>query len=45
MSRRLAEERPDLVILETFDGAEHVQSWNTDPARYEAAVQEFLRDL
>jgi pimeloyl-ACP methyl ester carboxylesterase len=45
VSRRLAGERPDLVILETFDAAEHVQSWNTDPARYEAAVRDFLRDL
>jgi pimeloyl-ACP methyl ester carboxylesterase len=45
VSERLAEASPDLVTLEVFDGAEHVQSWNADPGEYEAAVQQFLADL
>ena len=34
--------RSDLVDLERFDGDGHVQSWNTDRARYERAVRAFL---
>jgi pimeloyl-ACP methyl ester carboxylesterase len=45
VSERLADERPDLVTLEVFDGAAHVQSWNVDPNRYDAAVTEFLAGL
>lgn len=41
-SRRLADARPDLVELVEFDGAGHVQSWNTDPATYESQVADFL---
>ena len=28
-----------------FVGADHMYPWNTDPARYEAAVAEFLRSV
>ena len=30
------------VRYERFDGADHMYPWNTDPARYEAVVEEFL---
>jgi len=41
-SRRLADDRPDLVELVEVPGAEHVQSWNIDRAMYERSVVEFL---
>ena len=41
-SRRLADDRPDLVELVEVPGAEHVQSWNIDRATYERSVVEFL---
>lgn len=41
-SRRLADDRPDLVELVEVPGAEHVQSWNIDRAAYESSVVEFL---
>jgi fermentation-respiration switch protein FrsA (DUF1100 family) len=42
-SRRLAQERPDLVTLAAFPQAGHVESWNVDRARYEATLRAFLR--
>jgi pimeloyl-ACP methyl ester carboxylesterase len=42
-SRRLAQERPDLVSLATFPQAGHVESWNVDRTRYEAILTAFLR--
>jgi hypothetical protein len=45
LSERLAAEKPDLVQLETFDGAGHVAAWNTDPARYDRLLEEFLSGL
>jgi uncharacterized protein len=42
ISEALAEARPDLVTLERFDGDGHVQSWNTDRARYEGTLRAFL---
>ncbi|WP_327584376.1 TMEM53 family protein [Nonomuraea sp. NBC_00507] len=30
------------VTYEEFPDAEHVESWNSDPARYEKAVTDFL---
>jgi uncharacterized protein len=42
VSERLARSRPDLVTLERFGGAGHVQSWNVDRARYERALRAFL---
>jgi fermentation-respiration switch protein FrsA (DUF1100 family) len=43
-SDQFAEARPDLVRYEVFAGAAHVQSWNVDPLRYEAALREFLTE-
>jgi pimeloyl-ACP methyl ester carboxylesterase len=45
VSERLAAERRDLVTFLSFEGAEHVQSWNMDPARYDAAMRRFLDAL
>lgn len=42
LSEALAAEEPELVRLETFDGAEHVGAWNQDTARYEQLLREFL---
>jgi len=42
-SERLAAEHPALVTLHRVRGAGHVESWNTDPARYRAIVGAFLR--
>ncbi len=43
-SRELATDNPDLVTLDVFD-ADHVESYNSDPQRYDAVVSEFLADL
>jgi pimeloyl-ACP methyl ester carboxylesterase len=45
VSRRLHDELPDLVTLVTVEGAEHVQSWNTDPQRYEVEVSGFFESI
>lgn len=42
VSSTLVEARPDLVRLVVTDGADHVASWNLDPATYESAVIDFL---
>ena len=42
ISERLARARPDLVAFERFGGDGHVQSWNTDRARYERMLRAFL---
>lgn len=42
ISEELAVARPDLVTLQRFAGDGHVQSWNTDRARYERALRAFL---
>jgi uncharacterized protein len=42
VSERLARARPDLVTLERFGGAGHVESWNVDRGRYERALRAFL---
>ena len=42
ISEALAAARPDLVTLERFAGDGHVQSWNTDRARYEGTLRAFL---
>jgi pimeloyl-ACP methyl ester carboxylesterase len=44
ISRELAEIEPDLVRLEEFDG-EHVEAYNADPERYQAAVTSYLEAL
>jgi pimeloyl-ACP methyl ester carboxylesterase len=41
-SEELARARPDLVDLERFAGATHVESWNADPGRYTTAEAAFL---
>jgi uncharacterized protein len=35
---------PSLVTLEVFPGAGHLESWNTDRARYTSLVESFLLD-
>lgn len=45
VSERLRNERPDLVTLVAVEGAEHVQSWNDDPAKYSHEVSTFLGTL
>jgi pimeloyl-ACP methyl ester carboxylesterase len=35
---------PSLVTLEVFPGAGHLESWNTDRARYASLVESFLLD-
>lgn len=44
-SERLEASHPDLVTLEVVPRAEHVESWNVDPAAYDAEVARFLRRL
>ncbi len=44
-SDELAEARPDLVTYVRIEGADHMQTWNVDPERYEAEVSSFLRAL
>ena len=41
----LAEIRPDIVQYVRNPGVKHVRSWNADPASYETAVKEFLREV
>ena len=38
-------DRSNLVTYVRVPNAAHVRSWNTDPARYESAVREFLNSL
>ena len=38
----LAAKRPDLVRFEPWQKALHTKEWNTDPARWDAAVRDFL---
>jgi hypothetical protein len=42
VSQELKAAQPDLVTLETFPGALHVESWNFDRARYGDLVRSFL---
>ncbi len=44
-SERLEASHPDLVTLDVVPHAEHVESWNVDPAAYDAEVARFLRRL
>ena len=41
-SDALAQARPDIVSYHRVPDATHVRSWNMNPERYEATVQEFL---
>lgn len=42
-SRELAARRDWRVQYEEFPGAQHTQSWNIDPHRYDAVLTDFLR--
>ena len=42
-SERFAAAHPDLVRLERFETAAHLEAWNTERARYESVVGGFLR--
>ncbi|MDL9979723.1 alpha/beta hydrolase family protein [Microbacterium sp. ASV49] len=42
-SHRLAEARPDLVELDSFDVARHTKLWNYDQERWSAAITSWLR--
>ena len=42
VSRRFEAAHPRLVHLDVVEGAGHVESWNVDPARYDARVRGFL---
>ena len=44
-SVELAEARPDLVTLETFDGVGHLCPWNADRRRYVEVVSAFLAEV
>jgi hypothetical protein len=41
-SDELKQDHPDLVQEVRVDGADHVESWNVDPGRYEATESAFL---
>nr|WP_274619300.1 alpha/beta fold hydrolase [Dermacoccus nishinomiyaensis] len=41
-SAELARLRPDIVTWQRWEQARHVREWNTDPARWERCVREFL---
>lgn len=41
-SKQLHADHPDLVTLDLVPGAEHVASWNADPAGYDAALRSFF---
>lgn len=41
LSQALEDRRPDLVTLESFE-ADHTLAWNSDPARWRAAVRNWL---
>ncbi len=44
-SDALAQARPDVVSYHRVPDATHVRSWNLNPAKYEAAVREFLEGV
>jgi pimeloyl-ACP methyl ester carboxylesterase len=41
-SEQLAAARPEVVTLQEFPAAGHVESWNSDPAGYAAGLRAFL---
>lgn len=42
VSQRLAQNSPGLATYEEFPGAAHLESWNTDRARYERVLAAYL---
>ena len=45
VTRRLVAAKPRLGQYVAVEGAEHVESWNVDPASYDQAVRQFLEPL
>ena len=45
ITRRLAADQPERVQQVVVEGANHVESWNVDPAAYDARVRAFLAPL
>ena len=45
ISREFVTRRPELATLVTFPSAEHTQEWNSDPDGWDAAVENWLRNV
>lgn len=45
ISRELVSRRPGLATLVTFRSVEHTQEWNSDPDGWDAAVENWLRNI
>ena len=45
ISREFISRRPELATLLTFPSAEHTQEWNSDPDGWDAAVENWLRNV
>lgn len=45
ISREFVSRRPGLATLLTFPSAEHTQEWNSDPDGWDAAVENWLRNV
>lgn len=45
ISREFVRRRPELATLLTFPSAEHTQEWNSDPDGWDAAVENWLRNV
>lgn len=45
ISREFVSRRPELATLLTFPSAEHTQEWNSDPDGWDAAVENWLRNV
>ncbi|MEO5318154.1 alpha/beta fold hydrolase [Arthrobacter sp. CC3] len=45
ISREFVSRRPELATLLTFPHAEHTQEWNSDPDGWDAAVENWLRNV
>ncbi|MBP1235226.1 dienelactone hydrolase [Arthrobacter sp. PvP102] len=45
ISRDFVSRRPELATLLTFPSAEHTQEWNSDPDGWDAAVENWLRNV
>jgi uncharacterized protein len=45
VSREFVSRRPELATLLTFPSAEHTQEWNSDPDGWNAAVENWLRNV
>lgn len=43
-SKNLSEARPELVSFYDFKTGGHIRSWNTDAARYESTLKDFLQN-